>query len=176
VAPPVFVIAGQLSAGKSTVAKALLQRYPFGFHVDVDAIREMVVSGRASPLEWTAETIRQFDLALAASAAIAAVYHGAGFAVVIEGGIDPPAIDRHLAGAGLIGARVGVILHPPLEVALGRNRERTNKSFDTSILERVMGQIDADLVQQPLPGDWLRIDNGAESVDQTVERILSIGQ
>ena len=41
VTPPVFVITGQLSAGKSTIARGLLDRFEFGYHIDVDGIREM---------------------------------------------------------------------------------------------------------------------------------------
>jgi hypothetical protein len=174
--PPIFVITGQLSAGKSTHAKALLVRFPFGYHVDVDGIREMVTSGLASPLEWTDETDRQFDLALTASAALAKVYQPAGFAVAIEGGIDIEAITDRLDALGLADHLVGVVLHPSLEVALARNRVRQTKSFDTSILEGVMHEIDADLTARALPGGWHRIDNGDESIDETVERILSFAQ
>ena len=174
--PPIFVITGQLSAGKSTLAKALLARFPFGYHIDVDAIREMVTSGLASPLEWTDETDRQFDLALTASAALAKVYQPAGFAVAIEGGIDIEAITDRLDAVGLADHLVGVVLHPSLEVALARNRVRQTKSFDTSILEGVMHEIDADLSSQALPGGWHRIDNGDESVDETVEQVLSFAQ
>ncbi len=171
-----FVITGQLSAGKSTLAKALLARFPLGYHIDVDAIREMVTSGLASPLEWTDETDRQFDLALTASAALAKVYQPAGFAIAIEGGIDMEAITNRLDAVGLADHLVGVVLHPSLEVALARNRVRQTKSFDTSILEGVMREIDADLTVQALPRGWYRIDNGDESVDETVERILPFAQ
>ena len=174
--PPIFVITGQLSAGKSTLARALLARFPLGYHVDVDGIREMVTSGLASPLEWTDETSRQFDLALTAAAALAKVYQPAGFAVAIEGGIDIEAITDRLAAAGLADCVVGILLHPALEVALARNRERDTKSFDTSILEGVMREIDADLATQAIPSGWHRIDNAGESVDETVERILPFAQ
>jgi shikimate kinase len=174
--PPIFVITGQLSAGKSTVAKALLARFPLGYHIDVDGIREMVTSGLASPLEWTDETDRQFDLALTASAALAKVYQTAGFVVAIEGGIDIEAITDRIDALGLADHLVGVLLHPALEVALARNRVRQTKSFDTSILEGVMREIDADLTVQALPRGWHRIDNGDESVDDTVERILPFAQ
>ncbi|HEX7196534.1 MAG TPA: AAA family ATPase, partial [Candidatus Limnocylindria bacterium] len=135
---PIFVITGQLAAGKSTLARAVLGRYPFGYHIDVDGIREMVTSGLASPLEWTDETTRQFGLAITASAALANVYANAGFTVAIEGGVDPAAMDDALTEAGLLDRRVGIVLRPRLDTALHRNRERQNKSFDTSILEGVM--------------------------------------
>jgi hypothetical protein len=170
---PVFVITGQLAAGKSTLARALLDCYPFGYHIDVDAIREMVTSGLASPLTWTDETTRQFNLALEASSVLAGVYHRAGFAVAIEGGLDPMAFDRHLSEAGLRDAVVGVVLHPPLTVALERNRTRTTKSFDPSILEDVIHSIDADLRTQAAPDGWATHDNGSETVDETVDWVLA---
>ena len=172
-APPIFAITGQLAAGKSTLARDLLERYPFGYHIDVDAIREMVTSGLASPLEWTDETTRQFELALEASAALAQVYHGAGFAVAIEGGLDPVLLDRRLEDAGVRDAVVGIVLHPPLAVALERNRARTTKPFDTSILEGVMAQIDEDLRTEPLPERWLRHDNAEETIRETADSVLA---
>jgi chloramphenicol 3-O-phosphotransferase len=172
--PPVFVITGQLSAGKSTVARALLDRFEHGYHVDVDGIREMVTSGLASPLEWTDETTRQFELAIHGAAALARVYADAGFAVGIEGGIEPALVEKALREVGLRDRMVGVVLHPRLDVALERNRERQTKSFDTSILEPVMREIDADLVRDASREGWHAIDNSDESVDATVDRILSI--
>jgi predicted kinase len=171
---PVFVVTGQLAAGKSTLARSVLDRFPFGLHVDTDAIREMVTSGLAGPLEWTDETTRQFDLAIAGSVALSATYHAAGFAVAIEGAIDPAIVQRRLAEAGLADVLVGVVLHPSADVARRRNRERTNKPFDPSILDEVIVQLDADLARDELPAGWTRIDNGREDVDATVDRLLAI--
>jgi predicted kinase len=127
---PLFAITGQLAAGKTTLPRAVLARFPFGFHIDVDGIREMVSPGLASPIEWTEETSRQFDLAVAASVALAAVYVEAGFAVAIEGAIDPFAVERHVAAAGMRDRLVGVVLHPPVDVARQRNRDRQTKTFE----------------------------------------------
>jgi adenylylsulfate kinase-like enzyme len=173
-APPVLVLTGQLAAGKSTLAVATARAFPRGVHIDLDGIREMVVSGLASPLEWTDETTRQFGLAFDAAAAMAAVYHRAGFVVVIEGGAPPADLDRSLDAAGLLAHRVGVVLHPSLEVALERNRARTHKGFDTSVLDDVIRSIDADLRRESDPDGWHRIDNGAEPVEATVRRILDL--
>ena len=173
-APPIFVITGQLSAGKSTVARALLASFALGYHVDVDAMREMVTSGLASPLEWTAETDRQFALALRASAAVARVYADAGFAVAIEGAVDPAEIESALDEVGLRERMIGVVLRPRLDVALDRNRTRATKAFDTSVLEKVVREIDADLVRDAGRDGWHAIDNSEEPVDATVARILDL--
>ena len=171
-----FVITGQLSAGKSTIARAVLDRFEFGYHVDVDAIREMVTKGLASPLQWTDETSRQFSLAIRASAALARVYADAGFAVAIEGGVDPELAEAALTEAGLRDRMIGVVLHPRLEVALERNRTRRTKSFDTSILEDAMRLIEADVARDAERPGWHEIDNSDESVDASVQRILSIAR
>lgn len=171
---PVFVITGQLSAGKSTVAKALLDRFPFGYHIDVDGIREMVTSGLASPLQWSAETGRQFELATRASAALAHLYSEAGFAVAIEGAIDPELAERALADVRLRDGMVGVVLRPRLEVALERNRTRQTKAFDTSILEPVMRTIDADLARDAAREGWHEIDNSDEPLEATADRIIAL--
>ena len=173
---PVFVVTGQLSAGKSTVSRAVLDRFEFGYHVDVDGIREMVSKGLASPLEWTDETSRQFRLAISASAALARVYADAGFAVAIEGGMDPAMVESALEAVGLRERMVGIVLRPRLDVALERNRSRTTKSFDTSVLEDVMRRIDEDLARDGRRRGWHVIDNSDEPVEATAERILSIGR
>jgi chloramphenicol 3-O-phosphotransferase len=172
--PPVFVITGQLSAGKSTVARALLDRFPLGFHIDVDGVREMVTSGLASPLDWTDETTRQFELAVRASAQLARIYADAGFAVAIEGGLDPELVEGALAEASLADRLIGVVLHPRLDVALERNRTRQTKSFDTSILEEAMREIDLDIARDAARDGWHAIDNSNEPVEATVDRILHI--
>jgi hypothetical protein len=171
---PVVVLTGQLAAGKSTVARAVLDRFPLGYLVDVDAVREQVTSGLAGPLGWTEETSRQFGLAVEGAAALAAVYQPAGFAVAVEGAVDPVQVDLALEAVGLLGRRVGVVLHPRLEVALERNRTRSTKTFDTSVLDAVMASIDADLSASPPPPGWTVLDTSDEDPATTTERVLAL--
>lgn len=171
---PLVALTGQLAAGKSTVAVALSERYPRGYHIEIDALREMVTAGRASPLEWTAETTRQFDLAVRAAAALAAVYHAARFAVVVEGTVDPAALHAALAEVGLGGVLTGVVLHPSVAAARERNRAREGKDFDTGVLEGTIGRLDADLRAGALPDGWHRLDTSSQSVQETVEAVLDL--
>jgi len=130
---PVVVLTGQLAAGKSTVARAVLDRFPLGYLVDVDAVREQVTSGLAGPLGWTEETSRQFRLAVEGAAALAAVYQPAGFAVAVEGAVDPVEVDLALEAVGLLGRRVGVVLQPPPDAcstSSGRTKNRTSDPLE----------------------------------------------
>ncbi len=78
-------MSGCPGAGKSSVSRALLARFPFGLHLPVDDLRELVVSGIAHPsLEHRPEAVRQFALARQAAAHHARLYAEAGFTVAID--------------------------------------------------------------------------------------------
>ena len=116
---PIFVLTGTPGSGKTSVAQALLRRFPTGLHIPLDDLRAWVVSGQAPPVPvWTDETSRQFLLARHAAADVAGRYAAAGFAVALDDVIYPEEVralfERPLAGFPLY----NVLLHPPLQQAL----------------------------------------------------------
>lgn len=173
---PIFVITGTPGAGKSSVAIALMRRFPFGLRIPVDDLREWMVSGLAPPVPtWTDETSRQFQLARQAAAQIARLYADAGFAVVIDDVILP-----HEAHALFVTPLSGhkmrkILLRPDIAVALARNAERTNKNFDTSVLALPIHR----LYELMDPSDFARagwniVDNSHLSLEDTVDAILRL--
>ncbi len=134
----IWLISGIPGAGKTTIERAVCARYSNAIHIPVDDLREFVVTGHALPIEWTHETTRQFALARGSAARMAADYSDEGFAVVIDDVMREEDIDqftRHLSGRPL----TKVALIPRLDVALARNRDRTNKSLTPASLSRSLG-------------------------------------
>ena len=168
----IWLISGIPGAGKSTIARAICASYAKAIHIPVDDIRELVVSGHASPIEWSDETTSQFTLARKSAARMAADYSDESFAAVIDDVVreeDMQQFMPHLAGRPL----TKVVLVPRLEVALARNRTRTNKAFDTGMLEPVARRLYGSLADGCRPTDgWIALDTSDLDVDATVTEIF----
>jgi chloramphenicol 3-O-phosphotransferase len=174
---PIFLITGTPGSGKSSVARALLQRFEFGLHLPVDDLREFVISGIAHPVPtWTEETGRQFRLARESTAITAKLYATNGFAVVIDDVISSEDVSSLFAPAFGEFDFHKILLQPRLGVALERSRTRTNKNFDPRFLEEPIRQIHAWISKQELPHDWLKLDSSDLSLEQTVDAILELSQ
>lgn len=175
--PVVYIISGTPGAGKSSVAEALMKRFPKGLHIPMDDLREWVVSGRADPIPtWTSETTRQFALARKSAAHVARVYAEAGFAVAVDDVIFPYEAEA-LFEEPLVPLPVRkVLLRPNLEAALSRNATRTNKVFDTSVLEGIIRDLDRNLsVGLFHRKGWAVIDSSNHTLEETVDAILALG-
>ena len=170
-----WLISGTPGAGKTTVSLALCRRYPRSIHIPVDTVREWVRSGYASPVEPNVlqdELAHQFLLARGAAVRTALDYAAAGFDAVIDDVITSFAREAYEPFIRA-GARC-VLLMPTVEVALERNRTRTNKSFDTAVLEPVSRDVHERLKQARLDKmGWTVIDSSALSVEETVDAIVA---
>lgn len=172
---PIFILTGTPGAGKSSVSKTLMQQYKFGIHIPMDDLREWVVSGIAHPVpQWTEETTRQFQIAREAAAQVAKRYLEGDFAVAIDDVISPQAtaeiFERTLAPKKVY----KVLLRPSLEVTLQRNKYRTNKTFDTGVLDDVIRTLyQEQWVSDYMDQGWLVLDSSEEDVAATVRRIQS---
>ncbi len=169
---PIFLIMGTPASGKSTIAKALMQRFEKGVHIPVDDLRRMVVSGLSDmSFEVSPATLEQLRLAREATSSMARIYSDNEFAVAIDDfwyGNKPDEVYCQK-----IGQRIRrVLLLPDLEATLQRlySRNPDEGSFK-QILEAAIRQLHTDIVAHPKT-NWLVIDSSQLSVEATVDIIL----
>lgn len=169
--PVVILIVGVPGAGKSTVARALAKRLERAACVEGDLVQHhFTVTGLVGPGgSPAAESHRQLQLRWRNCADLARNFWEAGFTAVVEHAVSRREwVDRFVQDVSP--ARVSVIvLAPPLEVALERDRHRDEKQVAHLFLH-----MDAEL-RRELAGVGYWLDSSGLTVDQTVDRLLATG-
>lgn len=163
-----FVITGAMAAGKTTVAKALAQRFPRSVIVGGDVFRRMIVNG-AAVMGPTLDAEARAQLTLRQVIATDAVrrYRESGFTVVYQDiliGQDLVAVVERLAD---LDPRI-VVLAPSAEVLAQRDRDRAKSGYSDSFPPAVLAEALAR--ETPHIGRW--IDSSAMDVEQVVDAIL----
>jgi hypothetical protein len=169
--PPLFLIMGTPASGKSSVAKALMQRFERGLHLPVDDLRHFVVSGLADlGANMNQETWRQVALARAAASQVAQTYAKHKFAVAIDdfwNGETPDADYEFTVPVKR------VLLLPDLETTLQRLHERNpDEGGFKAVLEMAIKALYPQIQRHPKTG-WLVVDSSQMNVEQTVDFILA---
>jgi predicted kinase len=173
---PIFLVMGTPASGKSTVSRALMQRFERGLHIPVDALRHMVVSGLADMgFDLTPELLEQLRLAREAASNMARLYNDAGFAVAIDDFWNSEL--PHSDYMQTLGPNIRrILLLPNLEVTLERLQSRRQ---DSPGMKQVLGQairfLHGEIESQPETKiGWHVVDSSELSVEETVDRILEM--
>ncbi len=164
-----FVISGVPASGKTTVGRLLASRLDKAVCVPGDAIRAMVVSGRADMRSDAGEAeLRQLLLRYQGALAVASVYLEAGFDAIIEDVIIGPVLRKFLALVPVPELHL-VVLNPDADAVAERDRGRPRSAYadgrwDIGELREVLRFETARV------GLWL--DSSVLSAEQTVDQIL----
>ncbi|MFC9627676.1 AAA family ATPase [Streptomyces sp. NPDC056930] len=161
------LLTGIPGSGKSTVATALASRFRMAAHIEVDALQQMIVSGGQWPSPTAnAEADRQIFLRARNACLLADSFVRAGFIPVLDDVVVRRShLDFYRTTLAAVPLHI-VILAPGPAEAWRRNQAREKAlATDWSPLDEAMR---SELAQQ---GTW--IDNAAQTVEETVEAILT---
>lgn len=168
--PEVLILTGPPGAGKSTVARALADRYDRVAHIDVDTLRHFVTpTGYVAPGKPGFE--RQEALATRNACALALNFLQERFAVIIDDVvIGPPHLSGYVDGlkAGGFGVHV-VRLMPDLDTCLQRNRDRREGRMNAERVETVWREFQAAPAAQGSV-----IDSSELTADETADRLQAL--
>jgi gluconate kinase len=169
--PLVILIVGIPGSGKTTVARALSERFDAAACIEGDLVQShFTVSGLVGPGDAPKEeSDRQLRLRWRNCACLAANFWAAGFTAVVEHAVGRRSwIDLFLAEVGDAPVSL-IVLAPTLDVALQRDQRRPDKQ----VAERFT-HMDAEL-RAELAGFGWWLDTSDLTVGETVERILTTG-
>lgn len=163
----IVILSGPSGVGKSSVARALCERYDRTVHIETDVFCEMIQMGRINPMR--SESDRQNHMISRAVARAATAYAQDLYAVFIDGVIGPHLLPVYLDELRDAGTPVHfVLLRPAREETLRRVASRDAP-------RRMPEQQHRDLYDQFVRyGDFagLTIDNTLLTANQTADWVM----
>jgi chloramphenicol 3-O-phosphotransferase len=118
---------GPAGAGKSTLAAAWCATQSRAAHVELDAVRQLIVAGRADPQDGGSVQSEQYALSVRACCALARAFDADGYDVALDDVLEPGAFEREWrpALAGLEWRLIALL--PRLDEVLARSRGREKR-------------------------------------------------
>jgi predicted kinase len=123
----IALFGGPAGAGKTTVAKLWCATRARAVHLELDSIRDLIVSGRADPQVKSVEQATQYVHSVEACCALAHAFTSSGYDVAVDDVFEPgPTANLWYPRLAEDDARI-VILLPSLAATLERSGRRAKR-------------------------------------------------
>ena len=167
----IVLLTGAPASGKTTLAHMLAEHSPKSIHIQVDQVREMMVSGIHLPGRggWSDEATRQFQWGRTTASFMANLYASNGVDAFIDDVCVPQFFSDQYAELFTNPAVMRVLLMPAKDALIER-------------LKRRAGPYDAHMAAaipviyrylEPMPKDgWIVLDSSEWSIEQTFQEVL----
>jgi chloramphenicol 3-O-phosphotransferase len=167
--PEILILTGPPASGKSSVARALADRYDRVAHIEVDTLRHFVTpTGFAKPGQ--PERTRQLRLGIRNAWTLTANFLAERFAVIIDDVIvDKADLDYYVEGLKHLGAPVHFVrLMPNLQACLARNAAREEDRMNPERVESIWREMEGATV------DGATIDSTELNVEETADKLQAL--
>ncbi len=166
----VILVTGPAGAGKTSVARAICERFDRMLHIDVDTLRHWVVAGYRHPWADDRQAAEQRLLATRNASAIARESVTMRYAAVIDDVVTSEVAGQYRETlAGLAVPVHFVTLLPSLEVAVTRDAGRAASIPDRA--RALHQQFTREAVEGRIPG-YVLDSSGDENAYLTADRAL----
>lgn len=166
----IIFITGMAGAGKSSVGRMLARRFPKCLFIQVDELREKMVTGYARPQDgvFTEEVMGQFQMARTTAIQMARLYASNGVDVVIDDVCAPPNFVAQYAALFELPEVHRILLYPKESVVIERIKKRGGPLEHIPYVPVIYKFLDS------MPKDgWIVLDSSEWTIEQTVNEILS---
>jgi predicted kinase len=123
----VVLFGGPAGAGKSTLARAWCATRSQAAHIQLDEIRNLILSGLADPQEEGELQEAQYRLSVEATCALARAFATCGCDVAIDDVVEPGAFERYWRPALNDLPWKLIVILPTLETTIARSRQREKR-------------------------------------------------
>lgn len=168
-AAPLYIITGAMAAGKSTIARELVQRFKRSAHVSGDAFLRMIAKGGAvmGPV-LDDEAVLQLHLRQDIAMDAVRRFIGAGFATVYQDILLGDDFVRVTTALADLAPRI-VVLNPSVEALAERDANRAKTGYSEQFLPDAL----AEVLQSNTPRHGLWLDTSEMTIEEVVETILA---